>query len=172
MIMSLDDIPKQIALGGLVILLVPLVVEAMNQEPVMEKTTTVIGSESFENAFDKAWERRAQKPVEKKKKTVSHSQIESYIRKVFYETPDIAVAVAHAESNLIECAHGDKNNKLATKGSWGIFQINVAVHTDKIRGDVCDWKDNIDIARKIYLEAGKKWTPWGAYTDGRYKEYL
>lgn len=100
-------------------------------------------------------------------------QIAEYITQVFPEYPDIALAIASAESLLDTVAHGDKGNKLAPEGSHGVFQINTAVHKDKLAGrDVNDWKDNIDIAREIFDEAGGSFKPWGAFTDNRYKEFL
>jgi len=100
-------------------------------------------------------------------------EIAEYIRQTFPEDSDVALAVAMAESGFNTSAYGDRNNKLAPEGSRGLFQINTAVHKDKLAGrDVNNWKDNIDIAREIYDERGGSWQPWGAYTDGRYNEFL
>ena len=100
------------------------------------------------------------------------NEIINYIRKTFPNQKELAVAIARAESNLNTNAHGDKNNTLAVKGSHGIFQINIAVHTTLIGDrDVNDWKDNIDIAREIYDQAGG-WTPWGAYTSNKHLRFL
>jgi len=97
-----------------------------------------------------------------------YTVIEQYIADTFPEDPRTAIAIAWAESSLVECAHGDKVNTLAPKGSWGIMQINIAVHTDKLAGrDVCNWRDNIDIAREVYDERGS-WEAWGAFSDKRY----
>ena len=100
------------------------------------------------------------------------NEIINYIRMTFPEQPDLAVAIAKAESQLNTMAHGDRNNKLATKGSHGIFQINVAVH-EQLIGDrnVNDWKQNIEIAREIYDQAGS-WNPWGVFTNGSYLRYM
>ncbi len=59
-----------------------------------------------------------------------------------------------------------------------ILQINLDAHMDKLtkRGwtkeDLKDPDKNIDIAIEVYEEVGGKFTPWGGYTDGGYKQYL
>ena len=85
----------------------------------------------------------------------------------------IAQAVAMAESGFRTDVKGDHNNSRAPEGSWGVFQINIAVHKKNIGNrNVKNYKDNIDIAYKIYKQAGNKWRPWGAYTNGKYKQFL
>lgn len=106
------------------------------------------------------------------KPAIRKFRITQYIYKTFPEQPELALAIAKAESGLNTYAHGDKNNRLAVKGSHGIFQINVAVHEDLIGDrDVNYYKDNIDIAREIYDMAGS-WQPWGVFTNGSYKRHL
>lgn len=73
-------------------------------------------------------------------------------------------AIAYAESG------GDTtiNAKLPGEDSRGLFQINEA------HGFDFDWNDaraNAEMAKKIYDDAGG-WSPWGAYTDGSYENYL
>lgn len=98
-------------------------------------------------------------------------QIKRYIAKTFPEQPQIALAVFTAESHLNTCAYGDSNNRLAPEGSWGIAQINKAVHKELIGDrDLCNWKDNIDIAREIWERDG--WKPWSAHQNNSYKKYL
>ncbi|MFZ2523629.1 MAG: hypothetical protein WAW92_04560 [Minisyncoccia bacterium] len=98
-------------------------------------------------------------------------QIKRYIVKTFHEQPQIALAVFTAESHLNTCTEGDKNNRKAPEGSWGIAQINKSVHKELIGDrDLCNWKDNIDIAREIWEESG--WKPWSAYNSDVFRRYI
>lgn len=53
------------------------------------------------------------------------------------------------------------------KGSFGIFQI-ACIHDDS--EELYEVEYNIKRARELYDQEG--WKPWGAFTDGRYKQYL
>lgn len=73
-------------------------------------------------------------------------------------------AIAYAESG------GDTgvNSQVAGEDSRGLFQINEA------HGFDFDWDDahaNARKAKEIYQAAGG-WSPWGAYTNGSYENYL
>lgn len=94
-------------------------------------------------------------------------RIEQEIRETFPENPDLAVAVAKAESGLKGTALNPEAHK-GCQGSYGIFQI-ACVH-ERDAEKLHDIRYNIQKARKIYLERG--WQPWGAYTDGNYRKFL
>ena len=93
--------------------------------------------------------------------------IERLIRETFPETPNTAVAIAKAESGLNPKAYNPESHEWCN-GSIGIFQM-ACVHARK--GEkLTDVETNIKRARELYLAEG--WDPWGAYTDGRWKQFL
>lgn len=94
--------------------------------------------------------------------------IEQLIRETFPETPNTAVAIAKAESELNANAYNPEAHR-GCNGSIGVFQI-ACVHKRSDPESLKDVETNIKKAREIYLREG--WKPWGAYTDGRYKQYL
>jgi hypothetical protein len=100
--------------------------------------------------------------------------IESLIRRTFVEEPNTAVAIAKAESELNTNAFNGEAH-IGCNGSIGVFQI-ACVHNRKDPQALRDVEFNIKKARAIYLETkartGNGWTQWGAYTDGRWKQYL
>lgn len=99
--------------------------------------------------------------------------VEALIRSTFSHDPDIAVAVAKAESGM-RCGALNPAN---TDGSAdkGLFQINT-VHEARIARhgwsyeDMTDCEKNLTIAKEIQTEQG--WTPWSAYNNGSYKQFL
>jgi len=94
--------------------------------------------------------------------------IERLIRETFPETPNTAVAIAKAESELNPNAFNPEAHR-GCNGSIGIFQM-ACVHNKKDTQALYDVETNIKMARELYLREG--WKPWGAYTDGRWKQYL
>lgn len=62
--------------------------------------------------------------------------------------------------------------------SVGLWQINTQAHGDKLtrRGwsidDLRDPEKNADIAVEVWEEAGRSLTPWGAFTNGSYQDFL
>lgn len=80
-----------------------------------------------------------------------------------------AVAVALAES----AGKTDATNR-NTNGSTdsGLFQIN-SIHAAILRtGNVMNPIDNAKMALRIWSDAGRKWTPWSAYNNGRFRMFL
>jgi len=94
--------------------------------------------------------------------------IEKLIRETFPESPNTAVAIAKAESEMNSKAFNPESH-IGCNGSIGVFQI-ACVHNRKDPQALHDVETNIRKAREIYLREG--WKPWGAFTDGRYKKYL
>jgi len=90
------------------------------------------------------------------------------IKQTFPEDPNRAVAIALAESGLNPKALNAGDSHKGCKGSYGIFQIGCLHEKDpRVLYDV---EYNIQRARELYEQEG--WAPWGAYTDGSYKQYL
>ncbi len=118
-------------------------------------------------------------------------EIRQMIKEAFPEDPKVAVAVGTSESvglNPNAENRGKANGKYKGECSIGLFQINLRsdgcmgkpVHWDKVPGETLEakvaWlkvpKNNIKIARDIYVIRGKNWLAWGAYTNGSYKKHL
>ena len=99
---------------------------------------------------------------------VATTYIEQLIVEYFPEDPQTALAVAKAESELYPRASNWGDSHRGCYGSFGIFQIG-CIHGSSVE-DLYDVEYNIKKARQIYNDRG--WTAWGAYTDGRYKQYL
>jgi len=101
-------------------------------------------------------------------------RIELEIRKTFPEDADVAVAIAKAESELNPNALNPEAHR-DCNGSIGLMQIACVHHIKPEK--LYDVRENLQTARRIYDTLDKDgnkvgWLPWGAYTDGRYKEYL
>lgn len=100
--------------------------------------------------------------------------IERLIRATFPETSNTAVAIAKAESELNPKAYNGEAHK-GCNGSIGVMQIG-CVHNRSNPKALHDVAFNLKKARAIYDDSlartGNGWLPWGAYTDGRYKQYL
>jgi hypothetical protein len=81
----------------------------------------------------------------------------------------IAVAIAMAESGGNPAAtHRNTNGST----DYGLWQIN-SIHADILRtGSWSNPTDNARMARKVYENAGRKFTPWVTYTNGRYLAFL
>lgn len=95
-------------------------------------------------------------------------RIEEEIRNTFPEAPNTAVAIAKAESGLNPKAYNPEAHR-GCNGSIGIMQI-ACVHNRHDLDELHDIQYNLKVARRIYEAEG--WKPWGAYTDGRWKQYL
>lgn len=95
------------------------------------------------------------------------ADLETLARDAGFPDAHLAAAVAMAESggNPRAVGVGPKERSI------GLWQINI--HVWKIDEEVLkDPATNARHAYAIYLAAGKKWTPWGAYTNGSYKKYM
>lgn len=93
-------------------------------------------------------------------------QIEDLIREYFPECPDVAIAVARAESGLNPDVIGDRH---LAKPSIGLFQINQIWHnysTEELQNP----EFNIKIAKQIFNSGG--WNRWTTYKTGRYKLFI
>lgn len=77
-----------------------------------------------------------------------------------------AVAVAFAESS----GRSDVRNSIGASGLWQILE---SAHPDLFRK--YNWRnprDNAEMAYRVYVDAGRSWSPWVAYTNGSYRIYM
>lgn len=97
-------------------------------------------------------------------------QIEAYIREVFKEDADNAFKVLSCENKRLNQSAINHNRNGTT--DHGIFQIN-SIHAAK-HGDgfKTSWKENIDVAYKIYQKAGNKFRPWTCAHMAGQENYL
>ena len=91
------------------------------------------------------------------------------IEKAFPEDPKTAVAIAKCESGLIVDIQSRHQLSYGREQSFGLFQIHAKAWDKKAKElGYEDYKtsprDNIDMARWIYVQSGKKWTPWSCWT--------
>lgn len=96
-------------------------------------------------------------------------KIISEIEKAFPEDPKTAVAVSKCESGLIVDIQSNNQLSYGREKSWGLFQIHEPAWDKKAKQlGFEDYKtsprDNIDMARYIYVQSGKKWGAWSCYT--------
>ncbi len=101
---------------------------------------------------------------------LSDSQIAGLAKSAGFPPDQIAtaVAVALAES-------GGKTDALNTanrNGTWdaGIWQVN-SIHGYS-QTSLFDPGTNAAAAFKIWSAAGRRWTPWSVYNNGRYRTYI
>jgi len=88
-------------------------------------------------------------------------------RSVGFPNPDLAAAVAMAESDGNAMAVGD-----VTRGfSIGLWQINLRAHPEYNAVSLYDPNNNAQAAMKI-SSGGTNWKPWSTFNSGAYKKYL
>lgn len=97
--------------------------------------------------------------------TEERIEIQNYIREVFGENSDMALAIAHAENGYFS------QDRISITSDYGIFQIN-HIHCKEFGGceNLKDWKKNIDAAKVLYDRRG--WQPWSVYKNKKYKRNL
>lgn len=91
------------------------------------------------------------------------------IKKAFPEDPETAVRIVRCESNFIVDIQSQHQLGYGQEQSFGLFQIHAKAWDKKAKElGFEDYKtsprDNIDMARWIYVQSGKKWTPWSCWT--------
>lgn len=74
-------------------------------------------------------------------------------------------AIVMAESGGYSCAHN-----ACGEDSWGLGQVYATVHPEYDRSRLCEPIYNLRACYAIYRQQGFR--AWGAYTDGRYRQYL
>ena len=96
-------------------------------------------------------------------------KIISEIEKAFPEDPKTAIRIAKCESGLIVDIQSRNQLSYGREESYGLFQLHSKAWDKKAKDlGYEDYRtsprDNIDMARWIYVQSGKKWTPWSCYT--------
>lgn len=91
------------------------------------------------------------------------------IKKAFPEDPETAVKIAKCESGLIIAIQSRHIISYGREESFGLFQIHAKAWDKKAEklgyGNYkTSPRDNIDMARYIYEQSGKKWTAWSCYS--------
>lgn len=102
---------------------------------------------------------------------VSDAVIASAARAAGFPTADLAtaVAVALAESGGNATATNKNTNGTTDYGLWQINSIHTA---DLAAGNWQDPASNARMAFAVYTRAGRKWTPWYAWRDGKHLPFL
>jgi soluble lytic murein transglycosylase-like protein len=94
------------------------------------------------------------------------SQLRDLAASVGFPDPDLAAAVAMAESGGNPNAIGD-----VTLGrSVGLWQINLAAHPQYDEASLLDPTTNASAAFEI-SRGGTNWGPWTTYRTGAYEQY-
>jgi len=89
-----------------------------------------------------------------------------YIKVVFGDDWQIAVAIATAESGLREDAIGDHS---LNPHSYGVFQIRGLMGRPSPE-QLLNYRTNVDFAKKLYDDCG--WYPWTVFKSGAYLRFL
>ncbi len=118
-------------------------------------------------------------PTQTPEQIATQKEIEGYIKTIFGKDARIAIAVSHNECSPKNQMYPKCNLHTNAENSVGLFQINIQsetarVHWNRIPGKTLDekkvWLDdpynNTLLAYWIFQTSG--WTPWSAFTSGRY----
>jgi hypothetical protein len=97
----------------------------------------------------------------------------SFVDTVTFPNPDtsgpVFVAIALVESSGIPDNIGGPNSN--GSHDYGLWQINDKAHPDIINPSNNEWKipqRNYEMAVRVYVNAGNKFTPWSTYKSGLY----
>lgn len=96
----------------------------------------------------------------------------AYIREMFPEAPNTAVAIAYAESGM-KMVQSNHKQTYGREESFCLFQVHDRAHRHTAEQyGLDDYKTNVEscvkMARIIYDQAGG-FSPWSVYKDGSYK---
>lgn len=118
-------------------------------------------------------------PSKTPEQIATQTDIENYIKTIFGKEARVAIAVSHNECNPANSMYPKCQLHTDDENSIGLFQINIQsattrVHWSRIPGETLIEKkkwlenpyNNTLLAYWIYQTSG--WTPWSAYTSGRY----
>lgn len=87
----------------------------------------------------------------------------------------MATAIMKAESKCDANIKGDEDLTYEEDGriygySVGVFQVRILPGREDC--DTFDLETNVSCAYNIYVEAGREFTDWSMYINGKYREYL
>lgn len=94
------------------------------------------------------------------------TQLRDLAASVGFSDPDLAAAIAMAESGGNPNAVGD----LALGRSIGLWQINLAAHPQYNENDLLDATNNAMAALAVSAN-GTNWRPWSTYNSGAYEQF-
>jgi soluble lytic murein transglycosylase-like protein len=100
-----------------------------------------------------------------RKRVLSVAQLRELARKVGFPDPDLATAVAVAESGGNALAVGDFGR------SFGLWQIHTPAHPQFSAQSLFDPDYNARAALSI-SKNGADWKPWTTFRTGAYKQFL
>lgn len=100
-----------------------------------------------------------------RKKVLSLAQTRELAAKVGFPDPDLAAAVALAESGGNALAVGDFGR------SFGLWQIHTPAHPEYSGQSLFDPDYNAHAALAISKQ-GADWSPWTTFRNGAYKRFL
>jgi len=91
-------------------------------------------------------------------------QLVALARSVGFPDPELAAAVAMAESGGNPLAIGDNGT------SFGLWQIHTPVHPEYTAGAMLDPQSNA-LAAFAISSHGTNWKPWTTFNNGAYKQF-
>lgn len=93
------------------------------------------------------------------------AELRALAASVGFPDPDVAAAVAMAESGGNPFAVGDEGT------SFGLWQIHTPAHPEFEASRLLDASYNAHAALLI-SQSGADWTPWTTFRTGAYKQYM
>lgn len=155
--MTRDDENALLILGGLYL----LSKYAIDVVPFMEKK----GADLYEMTHPDEKDHKNDLPGQR----MSKQLIVSLARSVGFPDPNLAAAVAMAESGGYTNAKGDFID--GAMRSIGLWQINTHAHPEYSIEDMANPHLNAKAALHI-ASTPRGWNHWSAYTHGTYKKFL
>jgi len=98
-------------------------------------------------------------------KAMTLTELRQLAAEVGLPNPDLAAAIAMAESNGNPLAIGDNGT------SFGLWQIHLPAHPEYDAISLGDPMTNA-LAAKAISKNGADWTPWTTFNNGAYKKYM
>lgn len=101
---------------------------------------------------------------------LTQSQVTQYANQAGFIGPALRtiVAIAQAESGFDTAAH-NPGHPGDPEDSWGLWQINLKAHSEVTVAQATDPRWAAAYAFRLYTQAGQRFTDWGTYNSGAYK---
>ena len=99
------------------------------------------------------------------KKRLTKAQLRDLAGRAGFPDPNLAAAIAMAESGGNPDAVGDSGVSI------GLWQVNTSAHPNWTKADLHDPEHNANAAYAISA-GGSDWSPWTVYKTGAYKRFL
>lgn len=104
-------------------------------------------------------------------KALKKATIVNLAKSVGFVDPNLAAAVAMAESGGIPNAEGDVGLGATGPTSFGLWQIHLPAHPEYTREEMVNPLRNAQAAYEI-SNGGHDFSPWSTYKSGAYKRHL